>query len=108
MKDDVIRARVPSALKARASRVLAACGLEPSEAIRLFLQQVVAHGGLPFEVRAADSEPSFSELRSLKRASQVRDRRMAASQGLAAGECLLVAPSRLQGAKVHWPTTTLD
>ena len=43
MKNAVIRARIDSELKANALRVLAACGLESSDAIRLFLQQVVAH-----------------------------------------------------------------
>ncbi|MFZ2507766.1 MAG: type II toxin-antitoxin system RelB/DinJ family antitoxin [Steroidobacteraceae bacterium] len=39
-------ARIDSELKANARRVLAACGLEQSDAIRLFLQQVVAHQGI--------------------------------------------------------------
>jgi DNA-damage-inducible protein J len=67
MKNEVIRARIDSELKANAARVLAACGLEPSDAIRLFLQQVVAHQGLTFEVRAADREPSMAQLQELKR-----------------------------------------
>ena len=107
MKDSVIRARIPSDLKARASQVLASCGLEPSEAIRLFLQQVVAHDGLPFPVKAARSVPSMAELQSLKRASQARDRRIAASEDVSGGEMLLVAPSKVRGAKVRWPKTRL-
>ena len=43
MKDAVIRARIDAGLKARASEVLASCGLEVSDALRLFLKQVVAH-----------------------------------------------------------------
>ncbi|MBK6349923.1 MAG: type II toxin-antitoxin system RelB/DinJ family antitoxin [Proteobacteria bacterium] len=46
MKNAVVRARIDSELKANAVRVLAACGLEPSDAIRMFLQQVVAHQGI--------------------------------------------------------------
>jgi DNA-damage-inducible protein J len=67
MKNAVIRARIDSELKAEASRVLAACGLEPSDAIRMFLQQVVAHQGIPFDIRSARREPSMAELQALKR-----------------------------------------
>jgi DNA-damage-inducible protein J len=107
MKDAVIRARIDPALKARAVRVLAACGLEPSDAIRLFLQQVVAHQGLPFDVRSADREPSPAELRAMKRHAQERDHRIAASVDVSAGQMLLLRPERLRGAKVHWPEADL-
>jgi len=50
MKDEVIRARIDAGLKARASEVLASCGLEISDALRLFLRQVVAHNGIPFPI----------------------------------------------------------
>jgi DNA-damage-inducible protein J len=107
MKNDVIRARIGSELKANAARVLAACGLEPSDAIRLFLQQVVAHQGLPFEIRAADSEPSLAQLQVLKRKSQERDHRIARSADVSNGEMLLLKPERLRGAKVQWPKASL-
>ncbi|HEY0682366.1 MAG TPA: type II toxin-antitoxin system RelB/DinJ family antitoxin [Steroidobacter sp.] len=108
MKDDVIRARVGSDLKADAARVLAACGLDPSEAIRLFLKQVVAHQGLPFEVRAAaPAEPSMEQLRVLKRKSQQRDRKIARSVDVSNGEMFLLRPERLRGAKVRWPKASL-
>lgn len=79
MKDAVVRARIDVELKAKAARVLAACGLELSDAIRLFLQQVVAHQGVPFEIRSAEREPSMAELQALKRKSQERDHRIAMS-----------------------------
>lgn len=107
MKDEVIRARVNSELKANAARVLAACGLEPSDAIRLFLQQVVAHQGLPFDVRVADREPSMEQLKKLKRKSQKRDHRIARSADVSKGEMLLLKPGRLRGAKVRWPKASL-
>jgi addiction module RelB/DinJ family antitoxin len=56
--------------------VLAACGLEPSDAIRLFLQQVVAHQGIPFDIRSVERAPSMAELRALKRQSQERNHRL--------------------------------
>jgi len=107
MKKAVIRARIDADLKERAGQVLAACGLDPSEAIRLFLKQVVAHQGIPFEIRSADREPSMAELRDLKRQSQERDYRLARSVDVSAGEMLLLRPERLRGAKVRWPKASL-
>lgn len=107
MKNAVIRARIDADLKERAGQVLAGCGLDPSEAIRLFLKQVVAHQGIPFEIRSADREPSMAELRDLKRQSQERDYRLARSADVSAGEMLLLRPERLRGAKVRWPKASL-
>jgi len=107
MKDDVVRARIGAELKANAARELAACGLELSDAIRLFLQQVVAHKGLPFEIRSADREPSMIELQSLKRESQARDHRIANAVDVSKGEMLLLRPERLRGAKVRRPKAKL-
>jgi DNA-damage-inducible protein J len=107
MKNAVIRARIDSELKAHAVRVLAACGLEPSDAIRLFLQQVVAHQGIPFHIRSAKREPSMAELQVLKRQSQERDHRIANSVDVSKGQMLLLRPERLRGAKVQWPEASL-
>ena len=46
-----IRTRVTSDLKAEAVEILNHCGLNVSDAVRLFLKQVVTHRGLPFEVK---------------------------------------------------------
>lgn len=107
MKNAVIRARIDSELKANALRVLAACGLEPSDAIRMFLQQVVAHQGIPFEIRSAERAPSMAELQVLKRQSQKRDHRIANSIDVSKGQMLLLRPKRLSGAKVRWPKASL-
>jgi DNA-damage-inducible protein J len=107
MKDAVVRARIDSELKANAARILAACGLEPSDAIRLFLQQVVAHQGIPFEIRSAEREPSMAELQEVKRQSQERDHRLARSVDVSQGQMLLIRPERLRGAKVRWPKASL-
>lgn len=107
MKDAVIRARIDSELKANAARVLAACGLQPSDAIRLFLQQVVAHQGIPFAIRSAEHAPSMAELRVLKRQSQKRDHRIAHSADVSKGQMLLLRPERLRGARVRWPKASL-
>ena len=107
MKDAVIRARIDSDLKVNALRVLAACGLEPSDAIRLFLQQVVAHQGIPFDIRSAEPAPSMAELQVLKRQSQKRDYRIAHSVDVSKGQMLLLRPERLRGARVRWPKASL-
>jgi hypothetical protein len=51
MKTEVVRARIDKDLKVQAAAVLADSGLEMSDAIRLFLRQVVRAGGLPFPVK---------------------------------------------------------
>jgi DNA-damage-inducible protein J len=107
MKNSVVRARIDSVLKADAVRVLAACGLEPSDAIRIFLQQVVAHQGIPFDIRSADREPSMADLQVMKRQSQARDHRIAESVDVSKGQMLLLRPERLRGARVRWPKASL-
>ena len=107
MKDSVIRARIDSRLKANAARVLAQCGLEPSDAIRLFLQQVVAYQGIPFEIRSVEREPSLAELRELKRRSQERDHQIAKSVDVSKGQMLLLRPERMRGARIRWPKASL-
>ena len=50
-----IRSRIEPDLKKNATQVLASCGLNVSDAIRLFLRQVVAQNGLPFEVKTPNA-----------------------------------------------------
>ncbi len=50
-----IRSRIEPDLKENATRVLASCGLNVSDAVRLFLRQVVAQKGLPFEVNVPNA-----------------------------------------------------
>src|SRR5690242_20302059 len=51
MPETVIRSRVDAALKLEAQALLEKVGLSMSEAIRLFLYQVVMEKGLPFRVK---------------------------------------------------------
>jgi DNA-damage-inducible protein J len=105
MKDTVIRARIDAELKAQASRVLAACGLEPSDAIRLFLRQVVLQQGIPFAIHSQSQVHvvSSQRQREVKRASQRRDRVIAATEDLSNGEMLLIRPGEARGATIKWP-----
>ena len=50
-----IRSRIEPELKENATRILASCGLNVSDAVRLFLRQVVAQNGLPFEVKSPNA-----------------------------------------------------
>lgn len=51
MTDTVIRSRIDASLKIEAQTLLDGMGLSMSEAIRLFLHQVVAEKGLPFPIK---------------------------------------------------------
>jgi DNA-damage-inducible protein J len=64
-----IRARVEPDLKERAEGILAAVGMTPTEAIRLFYRQVVLMEGIPFEIRI----PNESTLRTMDRTDRGDD-----------------------------------
>ncbi len=51
MTDTVIRSRIEASIKIEAQMLFDGMGLSMSEAIRLFLHQVVAEKGLPFPVK---------------------------------------------------------
>jgi DNA-damage-inducible protein J len=106
MKNSVIRARIDAGLKAQASAILASCGLEASDAIRLFLQQVVLHGGIPFPILSHGKVhvASSARLRKVKRAAQERDRAIAANEDLSSGKMLLIRPDEARGAVIKWPS----
>lgn len=70
LKSTDVRSRVEPALKERATDVLAQCGLTLSDGIRLFLNQVVAQRGLPFEVKIPNAETiaAMKEARGMTKA----------------------------------------
>ena len=55
-------ARVEPELKAKAEVILARLGMSPSDAVNIFLSQVVLKEGLPFEVRLPSREESIEWL----------------------------------------------
>lgn len=67
LKTTDVRSRIEPDLKDRATEVLAECGLKLSDAIRLFLRQVVVRQGLPFEIRTpnATTRAAMKEARSI-------------------------------------------
>lgn len=82
MKVAVIRRPSDARLKARASEVLTSCGLEVSDALRLFSKQIVAHNGISFPIQGAADELTHAELAQLKRQAQERDQQIAASEDM--------------------------
>lgn len=56
MAETVIRSRIDSSLKLEAQALLERFGLTMSDAIRLFLHQVVLEKGLPFQVRLSKEQ----------------------------------------------------
>ena len=66
MADSIVRSRIDPALKRQADQVLRSMGLTMSDAIRLFLHQVVAEQALPFPVKA----PNATTLAALEAAER--------------------------------------
>jgi DNA-damage-inducible protein J len=76
LKTADVRSRIEPELKDRASSVLAECGLNLSDAIRLFLRQVVVQQGLPFEVRT----PNAVTVAAMKEARAIGQARFGSAQ----------------------------
>jgi DNA-damage-inducible protein J len=102
MKQSVVRARIDANLKAEASAVLESCGLGLSDALRMFLAQVVKQGGIPFAVRGSRVVPA-NELWRMKHEAQRRDQSLAKKEDVSAGELLLISPERVRSARITWP-----
>src|SRR3989440_191274 len=100
----LVRARINVELKMQAAAVLKANDLELSDAIRLFLRQVVRRGGLPFAVRDPGVRVvSGKQLWAMKRKAQARDHALAARGDVPPEAMLLLRPKRLEGAGIRWP-----
>ena len=51
VKTDTIHMRISPKVKSEADSILSQLGMTTADAINIFLNQVILHGGLPFEVR---------------------------------------------------------
>jgi DNA-damage-inducible protein J len=73
-KTAYITARIEPKLKAQAGRVLAKVGVSTTDAITMFMRQVVLHGGLPFEVRVpnAETRKAIEELEDPARRAELK------------------------------------
>ena len=70
LKSTYVCCRIDKDLKACAAKVLSASGLSISDAMHLFLRQVVATQGLPFEPR----QPSEKTASAMMEARDIRQR----------------------------------
>ena len=76
--DTVVRARIDSATKDKATEALAAMGLSVSDAIRLLLMRVAADKALPFSVKA----PNATTRKALADLDDGKGRRFASPEEL--------------------------
>lgn len=51
MKTAAVHSRIEPQLKRKAERILHKLGITPTEAVRMFYNQIALHGGLPFPLR---------------------------------------------------------
>jgi DNA-damage-inducible protein J len=61
MSNATVQARISAELKQQAEAVFTAIGMSTAEAIRVFLQQAVNSGGLPFQPTAKLPNPETLE-----------------------------------------------
>lgn len=61
MKSDVVHARVQSDIKSDSEKILSVVGISISQAIDLFLRQVVLKKGLPFKLDSEEKDETNIE-----------------------------------------------
>ncbi|OAT27719.1 hypothetical protein M975_4274 [Buttiauxella brennerae ATCC 51605] len=66
--DSVIRTRIDSQTKQKATEILGHCGLTMSTALRLFVEQVVINEGLPFDI---NRKPSPRLLQAMRETQEI-------------------------------------
>ena len=76
--DSVVRARIDSDTKARATEALHAMGLTVSDAIRLLLLRVADEKRLPFDIQA----PNLTTRRAMKELEEGKGKRFASAEEL--------------------------
>ncbi len=78
MKTKVVNARVEPALKASAEKIFRTLGMNTTDAISIFLSQVVLNKGLPFDVRI----PNKATRKAIKEVKEGKGKRYQSSQQL--------------------------
>ena len=76
--DTVVRARIDSDTKARATEALQAMGLSVSDAIRLLLLRVADEKRLPFDVKV----PNAETIKAVKELEQGKGKRFDSAEAL--------------------------
>lgn len=78
MKTETVNARVEPALKASAEKIFHALGMNMTDAISIFLSQVVLRKGLPFDVRI----PNAATRQAIKEVKSRKGKRYTSSQSM--------------------------
>lgn len=55
-KTEQVRVRIEPHIKSQASEILEELGFTMSDAVSIFMRQVISHRGLPFEVKIPNAE----------------------------------------------------
>ncbi|MDD3287858.1 MAG: type II toxin-antitoxin system RelB/DinJ family antitoxin [Alphaproteobacteria bacterium] len=76
MKTEVVNARIEPALKASAEKIFRSLGMKTTDAISIFLSQVVLNKGLPFDVRI----PNKATLKAIKEVKTGKGKRYKTSK----------------------------
>jgi addiction module RelB/DinJ family antitoxin len=87
MSNTTVQARISPELKSDAETILSAIGLSTADAIRVFLQQVVNHNGLPFPL--TNEQPGAAPAAPLVDRANSQDVNTAFEQNVAAFERML-------------------
>jgi addiction module RelB/DinJ family antitoxin len=106
MKAKLVCVRVDAKLKVRAAKILAKEELTLSDAIRIFLAEVVHQKNMPVELQAGPRIVSGRTLRKIKQAQQARDH--ARSSSGKRSRQLLISAKEAREARVEWPDADLD
>ena len=76
MKTEIINARIEPAIKASAEKIFRSLGMKTTDAISIFLSQVILKKGLPFDVRL----PNKATRRAIKEVKAGKGKRYKTSQ----------------------------
>lgn len=104
MKTKAVSARIDTTLKVRAGKILVREHLTMSDAIRIFLTEVVRQKKMPLELAAAPRIVSGRRLWAMKRAQQERD----LARGRRGKSVFLISPKEAREARIEWPDADLD
>ncbi len=77
----IVRTTVDDKLFNSASDILSALGLDMNGAVRVFLQGVVLHNGIPFELRLSDEQARSMHLRKQTNRQATQEAREIARNG---------------------------
>ena len=77
----IVRTTVDDKLFDSASDILSALGLDMNGAVRMFLQGVVLHNGIPFELRLSDEQVRSLRLRKQTNRQATQEAREIAKDG---------------------------